>query len=230
LYVYVYGGPEVQIVTNNYLMTVGTRAGRFQCLANHGVISAMIDGVGSTRRGLKFEGYIRGCMGTNEIEDQVLLVKYLINEGIVDPLRVAINGVSYGGYLSLMAIGQAPNVFKVAIAQSPVTRWEAYDTAYTERYMNTPQNNTEGYELSSVLSYVYNMPERDQALLIIHGLLDENVHFSNVSELLEVMTANKKNYDLILLPNERHGIRQFSNNVYVEARILTYLAQAFHNN
>ena len=114
-------------------------------------------------------------MGQLEIADQVEVLHWLAeNTGYIDLKRVAVHGWSYGGYLSLMALAQRPDVFKLAIAGAPVTKWTLYDTGYTERYMDTPFNNPEGYEKGSVLSYVNCFPDEENRLLVIHGLMDEN--------------------------------------------------------
>ncbi|XP_014680809.1 PREDICTED: dipeptidyl peptidase 9-like isoform X2 [Priapulus caudatus] len=153
---FVYGGPEVQLVTNSYK---GVRFLRLQMLASLGYVVVVIDNRGSAHRGLAFEGHLRHRMGTVEIDEHVEGLQWLANHvDYIDQHRVAIHGWSYGGYLSLMGLAQRPDVFKVAIAGAPVTSWEAYDTGYTERYMDTPQNNPDGYKSGSVLEYASLFP------------------------------------------------------------------------
>eukprot|EP00124_Ichthyophonus_hoferi_P004900 Ihof_evm1s605 gene=Ihof_evmTU1s605 len=119
-----------------------------------------MDGRGSMRRGLQFEGHIKGRVGQTEIQDQVEGLTYLINTyGFIDPSRVAIHGWSYGGYLSLMALCQRPDIFKLCISGAPVTNWEVYDTGYTERYLGTPSNNSQGYLHGCVLNRVNDFPD-----------------------------------------------------------------------
>ncbi|EFA77706.1 dipeptidylpeptidase 8 [Heterostelium album PN500] len=213
----VYGGPHVQIVNNSYSLAR-------QFLSEFGFISIYIDGTGSTNRGLEFEGHLRERMGTIEIQDQVEGIEYLARNQIsLDLERVAIQGWSYGGYLALMGIAQRPDFFKVAISGAPVTLWETYNTGYTERYMNTPKNNPEGYKLGNVLSYLNNFPDQLDRLVLIHGIQDENVHFANTLLLVEELQTNGKPYILKMLCKERHGIRDINNRVSIEAFRINHL-------
>ncbi|MEM5776781.1 MAG: prolyl oligopeptidase family serine peptidase, partial [Anaerolineaceae bacterium] len=132
-------------------------------------------------------------------------VKYLVERGLTDPRRVGIYGWSYGGYMSLMCLLQAPDVFTAAVSGAPVTHYDGYDTHYTEHYMSTPQLNPEGYELGSVQHYVENLRGK---LLIIHGLIDENVHFRHTARLINALIAADKPYELLLLPDSRHLTRK----------------------
>ncbi|CAG8740717.1 17728_t:CDS:2, partial [Acaulospora morrowiae] len=168
----------------------------------------LIDGRGSSNRGVAFESYLKGRMGTVELEDQIAGLKYLSSKNMgVDLERVAITGWSYGGYLSLMALAQYPQFFKLAIAGAPVTQWELYDTAYTERYMGLPEENAEGYYRGSVLNWVENFPDEEHRLLIAHGKIDENVHFKNSELLVSALEKHKKPHKLQPYPTERHGLR-----------------------
>lgn len=153
----VYGGPEVQTVSNTFK---GMRQLRMHMLASQGYCVICIDSRGSRHRGIKFESHIHKRMGTVELADQVEVLKILSEAlGYIDMDRVAIHGWSYGGYLSLMGLIQYPEVFKVSIAGAPVTSWEYYDTGYTERYMDLPENNREGYATGSVMNYIYMFPD-----------------------------------------------------------------------
>ncbi|XP_056002526.1 dipeptidyl peptidase 9-like isoform X2 [Ostrea edulis] len=153
----VYGGPQVQQVTNSFK---GIRFLRHHALASNGYAVVVIDGRGSCGRGLKFESHIKDRLGTVEIEDQVEGLQFLSSMGFcVDMDRVGIHGWSYGGYLSLLGIAQRPDVFKVGIAGAPVVNWLLYDTGYTERYLNVPSQNQTGYRNGSVLSHVEKFPD-----------------------------------------------------------------------
>ncbi|KTG17112.1 hypothetical protein cypCar_00031010 [Cyprinus carpio] len=153
---FVYGGPQVQLVNNSYK---GVKYLRLNTLASLGYAVVVIDGRGSCQRGLKFEGALKNKMGQVEIEDQVEGLQYVAeNYKFIDMSRVAIHGWSYGGFLSLMGLIHRPNIFKVAIAGAPVTVWMAYDTGYTERYMDVPENNQQGYEAGSVALHVDKLP------------------------------------------------------------------------
>eukprot|EP01084_Bolivina_argentea_P242015 406119_1 len=205
--IYVYGGPHVQLVRNAWDAIGGNS--RCQLWRSLGYTVAMIDGRGSYHRGLAFEGRIKYKMGQIEIEDQVQLVKHLVQKGLTNPKQVAIIGSSYGGYMSLMALCQRPDVFRVGIAGAPVTKWELYDTGYTERYMGTPQQHKEAYGNGSVLKYVKQFPDEEGRVVIIHGLSDENVHFYHTQELVSAMVKANKPYVLKIFPGERHGVRQW---------------------
>ncbi|KAL9655051.1 hypothetical protein ABK040_008834 [Willaertia magna] len=203
--VYIYGGPHVQLVQNKFTLVI---TGRIQYLASLGYIVCIVDNRGSARRGLKFEGKLRGKMGQVEIEDQVQGLLYLINSGVsIDKKRIGITGWSYGGYLSLMALAQRPDIFKIAIAGGPVVDWRLYDTGYTERYMGLPNTSLADYDNASVLTYIKNCPEQPNRLLLIHGLLDENVHFKNTELLISELVRLTKPYQLNIFPEERHGVR-----------------------
>lgn len=129
-------------------------------LASQGYCVICIDSRGSKHRGVQFESHIRCRLGTVELADQVEVLRTLSKQlGFIDMNRVAIHGWSYGGYLSLMGLVQFPDIFKVSIAGAPVTNWHYYDTGYTERYMDLPENNTQGYDAGSVLTYIDRFPE-----------------------------------------------------------------------
>lgn len=138
----------------------GMRQLRMHMLAAQGYCVVCVDSRGSRHRGVHFESHIWRRMGRVELADQVEMLRSLANElDFIDMDRVAIHGWSYGGYLSLMGLIQYPDVFKAAIAGAPVTNWELYDTGYTERYMDLPEENKQGYSAGSVLSYVQQFPD-----------------------------------------------------------------------
>nr|NP_651304.3 uncharacterized protein Dmel_CG3744, isoform F [Drosophila melanogaster]NP_996292.2 uncharacterized protein Dmel_CG3744, isoform E [Drosophila melanogaster]AAF56357.3 uncharacterized protein Dmel_CG3744, isoform F [Drosophila melanogaster]AAS65214.2 uncharacterized protein Dmel_CG3744, isoform E [Drosophila melanogaster] len=217
----VYGGPEVQTVNNTFK---GKHQLRMHMLAAQGYCVICIDSRGSRHRGKRFESHIRGRMGQVELTDQVDALRSLSDQlGYIDMDRVAIHGWSYGGYLSLMGLVQYPKIFKVAIAGAPVTNWEYYDTGYTERYMDMPQNNEAGYSAGSVLEYVNSFPEEDKRLLLIHGLIDENVHFCHTSRLISALNKANKPYEVHLFPEERHSLRNLESNKNYETKLLSFL-------
>ncbi|KAI0215431.1 Dipeptidyl peptidase 9 [Lamellibrachia satsuma] len=220
---FVYGGPQVQCVNNS---NKGTRFLRLHTLASLGYAVVVIDSRGSCRRGLKFESHIKDCLGTVEIDDQVEGLMWLASQvDFIDTNRVAIHGWSYGGYLSLMGLAQKPDIFKVAIAGAPVTSWNLYDTGYTERYMGLPKDNHSGYQTGSVLEFVDRFPSEENRLLIVHGLMDENVHFSHTSALINALIRACKPYQLQVYPNERHGIRNPEASEHYETMIFSFLQQ-----
>lgn len=215
----VYGGPHAQRVTRSWGMTVDLRA---QYLASRGFLVFKLDNRGSARRGLAFEGAIKHDMGHLEVEDQVDGVHWLVEQGLTDPQRVGIYGWSYGGYMSAMALARAPQTFKAAVAGAPVASWDGYDTHYTERYMGTPQQNPEGYRSSSVLTHVDHI---EGALLIVHGLIDENVHFRHAARLINALVKARKRHELLLFPDERHMPRSEADRVYMEERLRDFFEQ-----
>jgi dipeptidyl-peptidase-4 len=217
--VHIYGGPGSQQVANSWGYTVRMRA---QYLASLGFLVFALDNRGSARRGLLFEGAIQGDMGQYEVEDQVDGVRWLVEQGLADAQRVGIYGWSYGGYMAAMCLARAPETFRAAVAGAPVTAWDGYDTHYTERYMGLPQRNPEGYQNSSVMSHVKNMTGK---LMLVHGLIDENVHFRHTARLINALIAARKNYDLLLFPDERHSPRKLADRVYMEQRICDFFLQ-----
>ena len=211
--VYVYGGPHAQVVANQWSMTCAMRV---QYLRSQGCLVFSLDNRGSARRGLAFEGSIKHNMGDIEIRDQVDGVRWLIDQGLADPARVGVYGWSYGGYMALMCLSRESDLFKMGVAGAPVTHWDGYDTHYTERYMGTPQSNPEGYESSSVMSDIDRL---EGSLLIVHGLIDENVHFRHTARLINSLIRARKPYELLLFPDERHMPRSLADRVYMEERI-----------
>ncbi|XP_077968391.1 dipeptidyl peptidase 9-like [Styela clava] len=220
---YVYGGPRVQLVTNSFK---GLRYGRLFTLAALGYAVVTIDGRGSAHRGLAFEGAVKNKLGQIEIEDQVEgLQKAAEIFDCIDLKRVAIHGWSYGGYLSLMGLAQRPDVFKMAIAGAPVTSWELYDTAYTERYLGTPKSNPEGYSKGSVVKSATKFPSEPNRIFLFQGVIDENVHFVHTAHLVNALVRYTRPYHLQIYPGERHGIRSPESNEHYEVVVISYLQQ-----
>ncbi len=208
----VYGGTHAQTVVNAWGMTVDLQA---QLLRQKGFLVFKLDNRGSYHRGKDFEGALYRRFSTVEVEDQVAGVHWLVQNRRVDPTRVGIYGWSYGGYMTLMALLKASDLFKVGVAGAPVTDFRLYDTAYTERYMQTQETNLQGYVDGSVLPLVDRLSGH---LLIIHGLLDENVHFRNTTLLVDALNRAEKDYDLVVLPYSRHAVRGYHNVLTVVRR------------
>ena len=214
--VYTYGGPHVQLVTNGWGLAVAMRA---QYLRSLGFLVFVLDNRGSARRGLAFESVLKNNLGSAEVDDQVDGVRWLVGQGLADPERVGIYGWSYGGYMAALCLARAPEIFQVAVAGAPVTDWDGYDTHYTERYMSTPQSNPHGYARSSVMAHVANLRGK---LMLVHGLIDENVHFRHTARLINALIQARKPYDLLLFPDERHMPRRPADRVYMEELISAY--------
>jgi dipeptidyl-peptidase-4 len=215
----VYGGPHVMRVIDAWATSADLRAQR---LAKEGYVVLRCDNRGTYRRGLAFEGALHRDMGNIEIKDQQAAVEHFVQQGLVDAARVGMFGWSYGGYMSAMAVCRAPETFRCGVAGAPVTSWDGYDTHYTERYMGTPANNPEGYKNSSVMNYVSQMTGR---LLLVHGLIDENVHFRHTARLINELIRQRKRYDLVLFPCERHSPHKLQDRIYLEDRMLDFIRE-----
>jgi dipeptidyl-peptidase-4 len=219
LVVSVYGGAHAQMVVKSWDMTTDLRV---QYLAQRGYLVLKLDGRGSSGRGLAFEAPLNRSFGTVELEDQVIGVKALVDQGLADPRRVGIFGWSYGGYMTLTALTKAPDVFKAGVAGAPVTDFRWYDTAYTERYMGTDADNHEGYEEASILEHLDGLKGD---LLIVHGMVDENVHFRHTAQLLARLVELRKPFEIATLPESRHMVRGFEQRRFVWERTLEFLRE-----
>ncbi len=199
--VIVYGGPHVQLVRDAWTLRMDLLA---QYLTSLGVLVFKLDNRGSWGRGRIFEGKISRKFGTIELEDQLCGIEYLVNHEGVDRSRIGITGWSYGGFMTLTALLKAPGRFAVGVAGAPVVDYAWYDTAYTERYMGTPEDAKQAYDEASLLSCVTNLAD---PLMIVHGAVDENVHFRHTARLLQAFSEADKSVELVLLPESRHSPR-----------------------
>ncbi|MEO0786091.1 MAG: S9 family peptidase, partial [Pseudomonadota bacterium] len=198
----VYGGPGVQTVDRDW------ERWDDQFYTRQGYIVFRLDNRGTANRGKAFEDVIYRQTGGPEVRDQLLGVEWLKSQDFVDPDRIAIQGWSYGGYMTLMTMLQAePGTFAAAVSGAPVTDWTLYDTFYTERYMDTPQDNPEGYEKSSVFYHLERFEGEMPELLLIHGMADDNVTFDNTTRLMAALQEKGETFDLMTYPGQRHGIR-----------------------
>ncbi len=168
--VYVYGGPGVQLILNAW--PVGRYAFWFQKMAEEGFIVFTVDNRGSANRGLAFEQATFRHLGTVEISDQMRGVKYLKSLAYVDTNRLGVFGWSFGGFMATSLMLRTHNTFKVGVAGGAVIDWKYYEVMYTERYMDTPQANPEGYKEANLLNYVKNLKGK---LLLVHGTSDVTV-------------------------------------------------------
>ena len=197
--VYVYGGPGAQKVRNQwppYLL---------QLFAQHGFGVFELDNRGSANRGRDFEAPLYTRMGSVEIEDQVAGLSVLAEFAEVDPARVGVFGHSYGGYMTLMCLCQAPEAFKAGVAVAPVCDWHLYDTHYTERYMGLPQQNAPAYERSNVLSH---LPRLQAPLLLMHGMADDNVLFTHSTMIMGELQKLGKQFELMTYPGAKHSMQE----------------------
>ncbi len=215
--VYVYGGPMGQSVVN------GWGAGFNEILARNGFIVFTVDNRGTGYRGTAFDAPLYRHMGNVEVDDQMVGVDYLRSLDFVDPDRIGIWGWSYGGYMTLMSLFRQPDAFAAGVSGAPVTDWTLYDTHYTERYLGTPQNNPEGYEASSVFPYAENL---DAPLLLIHGMADDNVLFTNSTKLMNTLQQEGRPFDVMTYPGSKHGLMRVpATGQHVFAHILRFFRQ-----
>jgi len=216
----VYGGPHFQAVTDSWNNTADLRAQHF---AQNGIMVVKVDNRGATRRGLKFEGALKYDMGNVEVMDQVKALQHLQEKGLAKKAKAGIYGWSYGGYMTLMCMARCPEHFGAGVSGAPVTHWDGYDTHYTERYMGTPQGNPKGYHSSAVMTHVKGL--KGSKLMLIHGLIDENVHFRHTARLINALIAERVDYKLSLYPDERHQPRKLEDRTYMEEQIFGHFAE-----
>ena len=216
--VHVYGGPHAQLVTRGW----GRASVFYQYLQQQGYIVFTLDNRGSANRGTAFEFPIHKQMSKVEVQDQKRGVEYLRSLSFVDPDRIGIYGWSYGGYMTLMAMMQAPESFNAGISGAPVTDWRLYDTRYTERYMSTPSANPQGYEFSNVLSHADKL---SSPLLVIHGMADDNVLLNHSTLLFRTLQKKGISFDSMMYPSETHGFRDPDINVHRARLIMRFFDQ-----
>jgi dipeptidyl-peptidase-4 len=192
-----YGGPGPQMVTK------GWGGALAQSIVDKGYIYFVLDNRGSANRGVDFEQPLYRAMGGAEVRDQKAGAQFLKALDFVDPARVAIYGWSYGGYMTLKQLEADPGLYAAGISGAPVTRWELYDTHYTERYMGDPREVPEAYEKASAIPDATKIAD---PLLLIHGMADDNVVFENSSELIGVLQENNVPFEMMLYPGYTHRV------------------------
>jgi dipeptidyl-peptidase-4 len=196
----VYGGPGHNTVENQW---EGSNYLWYQMLAQKGYIVVSVDNRGTQFRGEEFKKSTYKQLGKLETEDQIAAAKYMAALPYVDASRIGIQGWSYGGYMSSLCITKGADIFKMAIAVAPVTNWRYYDSIYTERFMQTPQENGSGYDDNSPINHVSRLKGK---YLLIHGTADDNVHFQNSVEMVNALVKANKQFDLFFYPDKNHGI------------------------
>jgi dipeptidyl-peptidase-4 len=201
--IYVYGGPHAQLVTDTWLG--GARLWEYY-MAQKGYVMLTIDNRGSAHRGLEFENCIHRALGSAEVADQMKGVDYLRSLGYVDMDRVGVHGWSYGGFMTISMLTDHPKDFKAGVAGGPVIDWKYYEVMYGERYMDMPQENPDGYKMSSLIEKAGNL---ESNLLIIHGAMDNTVVMQHSLNFLDACIKNKKQVDFFVYPNHEHNVRGF---------------------
>lgn len=200
VYVNIYGGPGHNTVVDswegrNYLF--------HQMLAQEGYIVASVDPRGTMYRGKEFKHSTYMQLGKLETQDFIDFGEHLAAQSYVDGKRIGIQGWSYGGYMTSLAMTKGAEVYSMGIAVAPVTNWRYYDSIYTERFMRTPQENADGYDDNSPINHVDKLKG---PFLLVHGSADDNVHYQNTMEMIDALVRANKQFDLFIYPNKNHGI------------------------
>ncbi|MGB0423807.1 MAG: S9 family peptidase, partial [Flavobacteriales bacterium] len=216
VYVNIYGGPGHNTVTDewggrNYLY--------HQLLAQEGYIVVSVDPRGSMYRGKEFKHSTYLQLGKLETEDFIDFGKHMASQPFVDADRIGIQGWSYGGYMTSLCMTKGAEVYSMGIAVAPVTNWRYYDSIYTERFMRTPQENSEGYDDNSPINHVEKL---EGSYLLIHGSSDDNVHYQNSMEMVDALVRANKQFDLFFYPNKNHGIYGGNTRLHLFTMMLNY--------
>jgi dipeptidyl-peptidase-4 len=192
-----YGGPHAQMVARGWV--------DYFCeyMAQQGYVVFTLDNRGMARRNRAFSDSIYRQFGKVEVEDQVAGIHWLKAQAYVDPARIGVFGWSYGGYMTTMMLAKASSEIAAGVAVAPVTDWTLYDTFYTERYLDSPQHNAEGYTLSGTLHWLAGMRA---PLLLVHGMADDNVLFANSTALMAALQDRGVQFDLMTYPGGKHGL------------------------
>lgn len=198
--VYVYGGPHAQLVRNSWLG--GARYWQLY-MAQQGYICFTMDNRGTPDRGCEFEKVIHGELGEHEAADQFEGVKFLKSLPYVDENRMGVHGWSFGGFMTINLMEKYPEIFKVGVSGGPVTDWKYYEIMYGERYMDTPQENPDGYQKANVNLRVENIQGR---LLVIHGAIDPTVVWQHSLVFIEQSIKKRKQIDYFVYPRHEHNV------------------------
>lgn len=216
--VYVYGGPHAQMITNSYLL--GANLWMYW-MAEQGYLVFTVDNRGSDNRGFAFESVIHRNLGNHEMADQLKGVEYLKTLPYVDANRLAVHGWSYGGFMTTSLLLRHPNVFKVGVAGGPVIDWKWYEVMYGERYMDTPEENPEGYATANVSQYAKNLTGK---LLLIHGTSDDVVVEQHNLALVKKLVEAGKQADYFPYPMHKHNVTG-KDRVHLMTKVLHYILE-----
>jgi len=221
VFVQVYGGPGAgRQVTRSWGPAIQ------QYLVDRGWVVFSVDGRGTPDRGAAFENQIYKAMGTVEIEDQLTGVAWLKSQDFVDPKKIVVNGWSYGGYMALKLLEKAPGVFAGGVSGAPVTRWQLYDTHYTERYLGNPATDAKPYAASDALPYATQI--RDP-LLMLHGMADDNVVFEHSTAFYAKLQEAKLPFEMMVYPGKTHGVAGEGAQTHVWRTITNFVDRAVGN-
>ena len=219
LFMFQYSGPGSQQVANRWM---GTRDYWHQLLVSEGYMVACVDGRGTGLKGRDFKKITQKELGKYEVEDQIAAAKKLSELAYIDEDRTGIWGWSYGGFMSTNALLKGNDTFEMGIAVAPVTSWRFYDTVYTERYMQTPQENPTGYDDNSPFNY----PELLKGkYLLVHGSGDDNVHVQNTMRMVEALVQANKQFDWAIYPDKNHGIYGGNTSLHLYTKMTNFVKE-----
>ena len=219
VFMYQYSGPGSQQVDNKWNTANDYW---FMMLAQQGYIVACVDGRGTGFKGAAFKKCTQNQLGKLEVEDQIDAAKVIGNYSYVDKTRIGIFGWSYGGFMSSNCLFKGADVFKMAIAVAPVTNWRFYDSIYTERYLQTPQENASGYDDNSPINFVSKLKGN---FLLIHGSADDNVHVQNSMQMIEALVQANKQFDWAIYPDKNHGIYGGKTRIQLYNKMTTFIKE-----
>lgn len=216
VYFNVYCGPGSNTVSDEY---EGSGYLYHQLLSQKGYLVVSVDPRGTMFRGEAFKKSTYKELGKLETEDLIACGKYFASQSYVDPARIGIMGWSYGGFMTSLAMTKGADIFKMGIAVAPVTNWRNYDNIYTERFMQTPQENKSGYDDNSPVNHADKLKGK---FLLIHGSADDNVHYQNSMEFITALVAANKQFDLFIYPNKNHSIYGGNTRNHLYTMMLNY--------
>ncbi|MCD0473421.1 S9 family peptidase [Flavobacterium sp. EDS] len=219
VFMFQYSGPGSQQVANQWN---NSNDYWFEMLTQQGYIVACVDGRGTGFKGADFKKVTQLQLGKYEVEDQIDAAKVIGNYPYVDASRIGIFGWSYGGFMASNCVFQGNDVFKMAIAVAPVTNWRFYDSVYTERYMQTPQENASGYDNNSPINHVDKLKGK---FLLIHGSADDNVHVQNTMQMMEALIQANKQFDSQIYPDKDHGIYGGKTRVQLYTKMTNFIKE-----
>ena len=215
-----YGGPHAQHVARQWDKPF------YQYMAQQGFVVFRLDNRGSARRSIAFTSAIHGALGRHEVEDQLAGIDWLAQQSFVDPKRIGVFGWSYGGFMTLRLLAAASDKIAAGVAVAPVTDWALYDTHYTERYVGgTPKSAPQAYETSGVFAHLDGLKS---PLLLIHGMADDNVLFTNSTRLIDALVNRGVQFDLMTYPGAKHGISARKSQRHVYGMIDAFFKRKLH--
>jgi dipeptidyl-peptidase-4 len=219
VFMYQYSGPGSQQVDNKWNTTNDYW---FMMLSQQGYITICVDGRGTGFKGAAFKKITQKQLGNLEVEDQIDAATVIGNYAYVDKTRIGIFGWSYGGFMSSNCLFKGADIFKMAIAVAPVTNWRFYDSIYTERYLQTPQENASGYDDNSPINFVSKLKGN---FLLIHGSADDNVHVQNSMQMIEALVQANKQFDWAIYPDKNHGIYGGKTRIQLYNKMTTFIKE-----